>query len=124
MVEKYFVDPAGSTNVKIAEDVITRIAQEAATRVDGVYNSFTSTRENIGDLLSGRTVGKTKVFADEEKSAVDISIVVEYGKNVVEIAEEVQDAVKESLENMTDLDITAVNVHVHGVRIRQEGETV
>lgn len=122
MVEKYFVDPAGNTNVKIADDVITRIAQEAATRVEGVYNSYT-TKRDIGDFLSGRGQSKTKVTADEEKSVVDISIVVEYGRNIVEVAEEVQDAVKISLENMTDLDITAVNVHVNGVRA-QEKESV
>lgn len=122
MVEKYFVDPSGNTNVKIADDVITRIAQEAATRVEGVYNSYT-TKRDIGDFLPGRGQSKTKVTADEEKSVVDISIVVEYGRNIVEVAEEVQDAVKVSLENMTDLDITAVNVHVNGVRA-QEKESV
>lgn len=122
MVEKYFVDPAGNTSVKIADDVITRIAQEAATRVEGVYNSYT-TKRDIGDFLPGRGQSKTKVTADEEKSVVDISIVVEYGRNIVEVAEEVQDAVKISLENMTDLDITAVNVHVNGVRA-QEKESV
>ncbi|MBS6524411.1 MAG: Asp23/Gls24 family envelope stress response protein [Peptoniphilaceae bacterium] len=122
MVEKYFVDPAGNTNVKIADDVITRIAQEAATRVEGVYNSYT-TKRDIGDFLPGRGQSKTKVTADEEKSVVDISIVVEYGRNILEVAEEVQDAVKISLENMTDLDITAVNVHVNGVRA-QEKESV
>ena len=119
MVEKYFVDPAGNTNVKIADDVITRIAQEAATRVEGVYNSYT-TKRDIGDFLPGRGQSKTKVTADEEKSVVDISIVVEYGRNIVEVAEEVQDAVKISLENMTDLDITAVNVHVNGVRAQEK----
>ncbi|MDY3119240.1 MAG: Asp23/Gls24 family envelope stress response protein [Peptoniphilus sp.] len=119
MVEKYFVDPAGNSNVKIADDVITRIAQEAATRVDGVYNSYT-TKRDIGDFLPGRSASKTKVTADDEKSVVDISIVVEYGRNIVEVAEEVQDAVKESLENMTDLDITAVNVHVNGVRAQEQ----
>ena len=122
MVEKYFVDPSGNTNVKIADDVITRIAQEAATRVEGVYNSYT-TKRDIGDFLPGRGQSKTKVTADEEKSVVDISIVVEYGRNILEVAEEVQDAVKISLENMTDLDITAVNVHVNGVRA-QEKESV
>lgn len=122
MVEKYFVDPSGNSNVKIADDVITRIAQEAATRVEGVYNSYT-TKRDIGDFLPGRGQSKTKVTADEEKSVVDISIVVEYGRNIVEVAEEVQDAVKISLENMTDLDITAVNVHVNGVRA-QEKESV
>ena len=122
MVEKYFVDPSGNSNVKIADDVITRIAQEAATRVEGVYNSYT-TKRDIGDFLPGRGQSKTKVTADEEKSVVDISIVVEYGRNIVEVAEEVQDAVKVSLENMTDLDITAVNVHVNGVRA-QEKESV
>lgn len=122
MVEKYFVDPSGNSNVKIADDVITRIAQEAATRVEGVYNSYT-TKRDIGDFLPGRGQSKTKVTADEEKSVVDISIVVEYGRNIVEVAEQVQDAVKISLENMTDLDITAVNVHVNGVRA-QEKESV
>ncbi|MDD7362910.1 MAG: Asp23/Gls24 family envelope stress response protein [Peptoniphilus sp.] len=122
MVEKYFVDPSGNSNVKIANDVVTRIAQEAASRVDGVYNSHTTKRE-ISDLLTGRSSSKTTVTGDEQRSVVDISIVVEYGKNIVEIAENVQDAVKESLENMTDIPIEAVNVHINGIRA-EESETV
>lgn len=123
MVEKYFVDPSGNSNVKISNDVVTRIAQEAAIRVDGVYNSYTTKRE-IGDLLTGRNTSKTTVSGDEQRSIVDISIVVEYGKNIVEIAEAVQDVVKESLENMTDLAIEAVNVHINGIRTEEESHTI
>lgn len=124
MVEKYFVDPTGNSNVKIADDVVTRIAQEAAIRVDGVYNSYTTKREMVGDLLTGRNPSKTKITGDELSSVVDISIVVEYGKNIVEVAENVQDVVKESLENMTDIAIDAVNVHISGVRAEHENQAI
>lgn len=78
----------------------------------------------VGDLLTGRNPSKTKITGDELSSVVDISIVVEYGKNIVEVAENVQDAVKESLENMTDIAIEAVNVHISGVRAEHETQAI
>ncbi|MCD1147150.1 Asp23/Gls24 family envelope stress response protein [Peptoniphilus sp. KCTC 25270] len=124
MADKYFVDQVGNNSVKIADDVITKIAQEAAIRVDGVVNNIHVKREGVRDILKvGNPNKMAKITSDELQSVIDMSITVEYGKNILEVAEEVQEKVKESIDNMTDLDIVAVNVHVNGVRLN-EGDKV
>lgn len=122
MAEKYYVDQTGNNSVKIADDVITKIALEAAVRVDGVVDNTHTKKDGMRDLLNVRNPHRfAKVTSNDLQSVIDISIIVEYGKNIIEVAEEVQNKVKESIENMTEMDIVAVNVHVNGIRMK-DGE--
>ncbi|MDO5301017.1 MAG: Asp23/Gls24 family envelope stress response protein [Tissierellia bacterium] len=118
-MEKYFTDPSGDPSVKISEDVLTRIAQETAMRVDGVTSIFASRKESMREILNARS-SKTKVTSGELTNSVDIAIVVEYGKNIVDVAQTVQEKILESIHNMTDLEIESVNVHVNGISTKEE----
>lgn len=123
MSEKYFVEQRGSNSIKIADDVITKIAQEAAIRVDGVVNNVNVKKDAVRDILHGRNYKMAKVTSDDMKSVIDVSITVEYGKSILKVAEEVQEKVKDSIENMTDINIVGVNVHVNGIRMKDGQET-
>ena len=46
---------------------------------------------------------------------VDLTIVIKYGHNVMETSREVQEKVKNAIENMTGLTVTDVNIRVTGV---------
>ena len=45
---------------------------------------------------------------------------MEYGTRIPDVAFEIQNRVKKSVENMTGLKVTEVNVHVQGVNIEPE----
>ena len=62
------------------------------------------------------------IFSKNAK--IDVSIIVEYGARIPEVAYEIQTRVKKSVENMTGLKVLEVNVHVQGVHaVSQEKES-
>ena len=51
---------------------------------------------------------------------IDVNIIVEYGSRIPDVAFEIQNRVKKSVENMTGLKVAEVNVHVQGVKTERE----
>ena len=57
---------------------------------------------------------------------IDVNIVVEYGVRIPDVAFEIQNRVKKSVETMTGLSVSSVNIHIQGINIpekREEEET-
>ena len=57
-----------------------------------------------------------KVAITDADVVLDISIVVEYGKKIPEVAGAIQKAVASAVGDMTGLNVVAVNVHVAAVQ--------
>ena len=79
----------------------------------------------ISEVLSGKkNLAKgIKVDKEDEKVKIDVNIIVEYGSRIPDVAFEIQNRVKKSVEGMTGLKVEEVNVHVQGVNtdsIRKE----
>ena len=76
----------------------------------------------IGEVLSGKkNLAKgIKVDSEDGKVKIDVNIIVEYGTRIPDVAFEIQNRVKKSIESMTGLKVTEVNVHVQGVNIETE----
>ena len=76
----------------------------------------------ISEVLSGKkNLSKgIKVDTDEKEVKIDVNIIVEYGSRIPDVAFEIQNRVKKSVENMTGLKVSEINVHVQGVRTEKE----
>ena len=100
-------------SVLISEEVISTIAYSSAKDVEGVAGVSTK----LGDLTNLKNWSKAlKIsISDENVISVDISIVVNYGQAVINVAKAVQDAIAASIENMTGIKPNVVNVHVCGI---------
>ena len=61
-----------------------------------------------------------KVEKTDNKAKIDVNIIVEYGSRIPDVAFEIQNRVKKSVENMTGLKVAEVNVHVQGVKTERE----
>ena len=78
-------------------------------------------KSQVSDILSAKNLNKgAKVNLGEKEALVDIYVTVEYGKKIVDICKEVQRVVKQAIENMTDLSVVEVNVHVSGIAVEKE----
>ena len=103
--------------IQIANDVIAVIAGVAVSEVQGVAGMAGGFAGGITEVLSGRkNLAKgIKVEVTENKTKIDVNIIVEYGSRIPEIAFEIQNRVKKAVESMTGLKVVDVNVHVQGV---------
>lgn len=103
--------------IKISNDVIAVIAGVAASEVPGVAAMAGGLTGGITEALKGKkNLAKgIKVDATESTAKIDVNIIVEYGSRIPDVAFEIQNRVKKSVESMTGLKVTEVNVHVQGV---------
>lgn len=108
--------------IEIAPEVIEIIANMAALEVEGIVNLSGGMMADLVDRIGGRkTSGKgVKVDIGEKEAAVDVYIIVEYGYRIPDTAHKVQENVRNSIEKMTGLYVTKVNVHIVDVQLKQE----
>ena len=107
----------GTEGIKISSDVIAVIAGVAVSEVKGVYGMSGGFAGGISEVLKGKkNLAKgIKVDATDEKAKIDVNIIVEYGARIPDVAFDIQNKVKKSVESMTGLKVEEVNVHVQGV---------
>ena len=103
--------------IEISNDVIAVIAGVAVSEVQGVSSMAGGFAGGISEVLSGKkNMSKgIKVDKTENKAKIDVNIIVEYGSRIPDVAYEIQNRVKKSVEGMTGFKVEEVNVHVQGV---------
>ena len=117
------LDENPNGTVSFATEVVATIAGLAATEVEGVA-SMSSQSSGFADMFSRKnsrnfTKG-VRIDLDNNKVTVDITIIVEYGSPVPDVARSIQENVKKAIETMTGLRVVEVNVHVQGVKFEKE----
>ena len=106
-----------SEGIQISDDVVAVISGMAASEVQGVAEMAGGFAGGISEVLSGKkNMAKgIKVDIQENETKIDVNIIVEYGARIPDVAFEIQKRIKASVESMTGLKVTEVNVHVQGV---------
>jgi len=115
--------PTGDEYGKVlfADEVVATIAGLAATDIKGVAAMSGGLADGIAEKLGRKSLAKgVKVKVGEKEAAVDLYIIVDYGVRVPEVAWNIQENVKKSIETMTGLSVTEVNIHVQGVNFEKE----
>lgn len=109
--------------VSFATEVVATIAGLAATEVDGVA-SMSSPSSGFADMFSRKNTRNftkgVRIDLDGNKVTVDITIVVDYGSPVPDVARSIQENVKKAIETMSGLDVRSVDVHVSGISFERE----
>ncbi|WP_127585992.1 Asp23/Gls24 family envelope stress response protein [Paenibacillus koleovorans] len=105
--------------IQIAPEVIEVIAGLATVEVPGVAGMSGGFAGGIAELLGRKNLSKgVKVEVGQREAAVDVSIVIEFGTRIPEVASEIQRNVKHAIESMTGLNVVEVNVHIHDVQFK------
>lgn len=125
MIEGMIEDSSSSAQgtIRIANEVVAIIAGLAATEVKGVAGMSGGIAGGIAEMLGKRNLARgIKVEVGEREAAVDLFVIVDYGVRIPDVAVQVQEKVKEAIENMTGLTVVEVNVHVQGVSFQDNQE--
>lgn len=104
--------------IKVSDSVILKIAEVAATEIDGVECNGQSL---VPANKKAKMFGCVKVKLSGEAAALTIDIVVREGFNAVNVAESVQKNVKSALQSMTGFTVTRVDVNIAGIKFNEKG---
>lgn len=115
--------------ISVAESVVTKIAGLATREVAGVHSmgsgasrTFGAIKERIpGSSGPSVTQGVTAEVGDTQV-ALDLDVVIEYGVSIADLGRSIQRNVKQSVERMTGLQVTEVNVSVGDVFLGDPSE--
>jgi uncharacterized alkaline shock family protein YloU len=109
--------------IDVADEVVEKVAGLAAIEVEGVADvggdferAIESVRERIG-IGNKRGDQGIKARISGREVAIDVTIMIEYGHVVVEVARKVQTNVAVQTNRMLGLNVVEVNVNVDDVRM-------
>lgn len=106
--------------VEISKEVIALLAGNAAMECYGLVGMASrKMSDGITELFGRENLGKgVEITISEEKLEIDLYIVVQYGTKINEVANNIIDKVRFSLNNILGIMPDKVNVIVHGVRVK------
>jgi len=112
----------------IADTVVSKIAGIAAKDVSGVYalgggasRALGAVRERIPGARVNHSQG-VSVEVGETQTAVDLDMIAEYGVAIADLAASVRRNVITSIERMTGLQVTEVNISVADIHLPEDDQ--
>lgn len=115
--KEYWSTEGDQGSIRISEDVVASIAALATSETDGVSGLYSSLTSDIVSFLSKKNLSKgVRIeIGDEDNVQIEVGFLALFGHNICDVAKQVQQNIKSSVESMTGLKVTSVNVHVGGV---------
>ncbi len=116
----------GTTTIQ--DGVVSKVAGIAAQEVEGVRMGGGGTSQAVGSIISavpgvGGSTSQSRgvsVEVGEVEAAVDLSMSVEYGRTIHQIAEAVRTNVIRRVESLVGLRVTEVNITVNDIFFPQQ----
>ena len=107
--------------IQIADDVVASIVGLAVTEVDGVSKlTGNITREIVAKLgKNNLSKGVVVEYDEDQKAKIDVSVEVKFGYNIMDVSKEIQDRVKQTLQTMTGIETSVINVRVSGIDFKE-----
>lgn len=118
-------------HTQIADGVVAKIAGMAAREIGGVHAMGGGASRMVGAVRdavsggssSGSVTQGVSVEVGERQAAIDISLVVEYGAAIQDLASGVRRNVAGAVERMTGLEVTEINIKVDDIHLPGDDES-
>lgn len=121
----YWTTAGDQGAIRISEDVVASIAALAASETEGVSGLYSSFTNDIASFLGKKNLSKgvRVALGEEDTVEVEICYLAKFGYNISEVAKKVQQAIRSSIEAMTGLKTSSINIYVGGVTFDEPEET-
>lgn len=118
-------NPLREDKIKISDEVVATIAGIAASEVESLASMSGGFVDGIAGILGRKNLGKgIKVEIKENNAIIDLSITMQYGCKIHEVARDMQSRVRDAVENMTGMQVTGVNINILGVSVGKESRKI
>ena len=117
--KNFVINVNGDGGVNISEEVVGIIAGLGAVEVEGVDSLVGNLNsDNISKAGQGKLAKAIKVVdGDPGKIIVRMAINMKYGYDIPKVSGMVQEKVKQAVETMTGLEVTAVDIRIATVSV-------
>jgi len=103
-------------SLQISNDVLAKIARLAALEVSGVAEVTSGGHQNVRGILGRTGLQKpVSVVMEDGVATVTIRLTARYGSKIMPLCEKVQENVKQTIQNMTGITVSRVDVLVVGL---------
>lgn len=102
-------------SLQISTDVIAKIARLAALEIDGVKSVSCGNSPVKGFFAKVNIHKPVEVELTDEVAQITVNVMMRYGYRIPSVCEALQKSVKASVQNMTGITVSKVNVVVTGV---------
>ncbi len=111
-------------SIRISSDVIAVITSIISSDVPGIAGMSGGVVGGIAERLGRRDMTKgIKVEVNEDRVSIDLNVIVEYGKSIVESTDKLKKEIRTNVEKTTGLKVDAININVQGISLpEEEGE--
>ncbi|MDY0405613.1 Asp23/Gls24 family envelope stress response protein [Virgibacillus sp. 179-BFC.A HS] len=111
----------GLGTVEIAPEVIEVIAGIAASEVKGLASMRGSFATDVVEKFGKKSHSKgVKVELTDNGILIDLYVLLKFGVSIPQVAQDIQTNIRQTLMNMTELEIAEINVHVVGIQMEMD----
>ncbi|MFQ5794313.1 MAG: Asp23/Gls24 family envelope stress response protein [Candidatus Bipolaricaulia bacterium] len=115
---------SGEGRINISEEVVAAIAGLAASEVEGLGAMRGNVADGLSAIFGGESLKRgVTTEVDAGNVRITLKVAVKYGYPVHEVARKIQQNVKQEVEDMTGLQVSAVDIYVQKLQLPEE-ETV
>ena len=106
------------------DKVVQKIIGIAIEQVDGLLAANGGFFSNVAGKLvnTDNVTAGIETEVGKKQVAVDMDVIVEYGKDIEKIFEEMQEIIGKEVKNMTHLEVIEVNANVVDIKTKEEFE--
>ena len=106
------------------DKVVQKIIGIAIEQVDGLLSANGGFFSNVAGKLvnTDNVTAGIETEVGKKQVAVDMDVIVEYGKDIEKIFEQMQEVIGKEVKNMTHLDVIEVNANVVDIKTKEEFE--
>lgn len=112
----------------LEDTVVAKIAGMAAREVPGVYDmgnaarrAFSAVTDRIPNSQTN-VAGGIAVEKGETQTAIDVTVVVDYGTSIVQVGNGIRRNIIDQVESTTGLEVLEVNINVVDVHLPQDDD--
>ena len=117
----YISYPDEMGTIHIADEVLAVVAASVALEVEGVSSLAANLSSDLAEPMGKKVYSKgVRLLVSNAQVMVEISILIQYGYVIPDVARKVQEAVMTAVTNTSGMEVSQVNVQVAGISFQKK----